>query len=91
MNVYAKLTYFGEKYNDVANAQELPDFSTVGAGASYKLNNLTFAIDATNIFNEVGLTQGTPATTTNLNSNDIFLARPIQGAAVLFSVALALP
>ncbi len=84
---YVSVNYYGKRYADNANLQELPSFTEIGAGMSYQLNKIRFGVDATNIFNEIGLTEGDPRSN-NLSSRGIIMARPIMGAAVRFSVAL---
>ncbi|MFI0428597.1 TonB-dependent receptor [Mariniflexile sp. HMF6888] len=85
LNVYAKYSYFGKKYHDIENTFELPAFGVVNAGASYKVNNLRFGLDASNIFNTIGLTEGDGAAPAN---GDVFLGRSILGSAVKLSVAI---
>ncbi len=85
INVYAKYSYFGKKYNDIENTFELPSYGVVNAGASYRINNLRFGLDASNLFNTIGLTEGdgnAPA------DGDVFLGRSILGRTVRLSVAI---
>ena len=83
---YVQYTYFDKKYTNQDNKQVLPAFKEVGAGLSYAVNNLRFAVDGTNLFNEIGLTEGNPRQSTS--DTDVFLARPILGRAFRFSVAI---
>lgn len=83
---YAQYSYFDKKYTNQDNKQVLPAFKEVGAGLSYIVNNLRFAVDGTNLFNEIGLTEGNPRQSTS--DTDVFLARPILGRAFRFSVAI---
>ncbi len=83
---YAQYSYFDKKYTNQDNKQVLPAFKEVGAGLSYTVNNLRFAVDGTNLFNEIGLTEGNPRQSTS--DTDVFLARPILGRAFRFSVAI---
>lgn len=83
---YVQYTYFDKKYTNQDNKQVLPAFKEVGAGLSYVVNNLRFAVDGTNLFNEIGLTEGNPRQSTS--DTDVFLARPILGRAFRFSVAI---
>ncbi|WP_103069930.1 TonB-dependent receptor [Aquimarina sediminis] len=87
LGLYTQLSHFGKKYQDEANTTELPAFNVFNAGAYYKVNNLRFGLDGSNLFNEIGLTEGNPRGTTNAN-DDVFLARPILGRAFRLSVAL---
>ena len=86
-NVYGQLSYFGKKFTNQDNDVALAAFSVFNAGASYKYNNLRFGLDASNLFNTIGLTEGNPRKTTTA-SDDVFLARPILGRAVRLSVAI---
>jgi iron complex outermembrane receptor protein len=83
---YVQYSYFDKKYTNQDNKQVLPAFKEVGAGLSYVVNNLRFAVDGTNLFNEIGLTEGNPRQSTS--DTDVFLARPILGRAFRFSVAI---
>ncbi|KIC01974.1 TonB-dependent receptor [Flavobacterium sp. JRM] len=83
---YVQYSYFDKKYTNQDNEQVLPAFKEVGAGLSYVVNNLRFAVDGTNLFNEIGLTEGNPRQSTS--DTDVFLARPILGRAFRFSVAI---
>lgn len=84
---YASMNYYGKRYSDNQNRQVLPSFTEFGAGTSYQWNKFRFAVDATNIFNEIGLTEGDPRSN-NLVGQGIIMARPIMGAAVRASVAI---
>ena len=85
LNIYAKYSYFGKKYHDIENTFELPAFGVVNAGASYKVDNLRFGLDAANIFNTIGLTEGDGGAPAD---GDVFLGRSILGASVRLSVAI---
>lgn len=87
LNFYTQWSYFGEKFTNENNEVALPSFSVFNAGLAYKVKNLRFALDGTNLFNAIGLTEGNPRQTTNAN-DDVFLARPILGRAFRLSVAL---
>ncbi|MDH7445374.1 TonB-dependent receptor [Aquimarina sp. 2201CG14-23] len=87
LELYTQWSYFGKKFQNESNTVELPAFNVFNAGLSYKYDNLRFALDGTNLFNEIGLTEGNPRGTTSAN-DDVFLARPILGRAFRLSVAL---
>jgi outer membrane receptor protein involved in Fe transport len=87
LSAYGNVTYFGKKFTNQDNQQVLPAFSEVGSGLSYTINNLRFAIDGTNLFNTIGLTEGDPRQT-NANTSDVFMARPILGRTFRASVAI---
>lgn len=83
LNIYAKYSYFGKKYHDIENTFELPAFGEVNAGASYEVNNLRFGLDAANLFNTIGLTEGDGGAPAD---GDVFLGRSILGRSVRLSV-----
>ncbi|MHB1107250.1 MAG: TonB-dependent receptor domain-containing protein [Lutibacter sp.] len=85
INVYAKYSYFGKKYHDIENTFELPAFGVVNAGASYAVNDLRFGLDAANLFNTIGLTEGDGGAPAN---GDVFLGRSILGRSIKLSVAI---
>lgn len=85
LNGYIKYSYFGKKYQDIANTFELPSFDVVDLGLSYKIKNLRFGVDATNIFNTIGLTEGDGSAPAN---GDVFFGRSILGSAVRGSVSI---
>lgn len=87
LSAYANVTYFDKKFTNQDNKQVLPAFNEVGAGLSYKINNLRFGLDGSNLFNAIGLTEGDPRQTTS-SSSDVFMARPILGRAFRASVAI---
>ncbi len=83
--MYAKYSYFGKKYHDIENTFELPAFGVVNAGASYAVNDLRFGLDAANLFNTIGLTEGDGGAPAN---GDVFLGRSILGRSIKLSVAI---
>jgi len=87
VSMYAQMTYFDKKYTNQDNLQTLPAFKEIGAGINYRVNMFRFAVDGSNLFNAVGLTEGNPRQTISSDSN-IFMARPILGRAFRFSVAI---
>ena len=87
VSMYAQVTYFDKKYTNQDNLQSLPAFKEVGAGISYKVDMFRFAVDGSNLFNAIGLTEGDPRQATSATSG-IFMARPILGRAFRFSVAV---
>lgn len=59
----------------------------MGAGMSYQLGKIRFAVDGTNIFNTIGITEGDPRSQA-VSGSDIRMARPIMGAAARASITL---
>ena len=88
LDVYASLSYFGKKFSDNENLLELPGYSVINAGVSYEYENLRFAVDATNLANTIGLTEGNPRSTVAATAGNLFMARPILGRTVKFSVGV---
>ncbi|WP_292008723.1 TonB-dependent receptor [Chryseobacterium sp.] len=86
---YVSYNYYGKRFQNEANTDDniLPSFSEFGAGTSYQLGKIRFAIDATNIFNTIGITEGDPRSPL-VGTTDIRMARPIMGAAVRGSITL---
>lgn len=84
---YLSFNYYGKRFQDEKNVQTLPSFSEVGAGTSYQFGKIRFAIDGTNIFNAIGITEGDPRAGSPTGEG-IIMARPILGAAVRGSISL---
>lgn len=86
---YVSYNYYGKRFQNEANDESysLPAFSEFGAGTSYQLGKIRFAIDATNIFNTIGITEGDPRSTVGAGTN-VRMARPIMGAAARASITL---
>ncbi|MFY7814265.1 MAG: TonB-dependent receptor domain-containing protein, partial [Chryseobacterium taeanense] len=84
---YVSMNYYGKRFQDEKNAQTLPSFSEFGAGTSYQLGKIRFAVDGTNIFNTIGITEGDPRAGSP-SGDGIIMARPIMGAAVRASITL---
>ena len=76
-----------ENVSDEKNVQTLPSFTEFGAGMSYQLGRIRFAVDGTNIFNTIGITEGDPRAGSP-NGDGIIMARPIMGAAARASITL---
>ncbi|MFT3981541.1 MAG: TonB-dependent receptor [Ferruginibacter sp.] len=85
LNVYVKWAYFGKKFQDEANTFELPAFNTFDAGITYKLKNVSFTVNGSNIFNAIGLTEGDGSAPQN---GAVFMARSILGASARASVTI---
>ncbi|PQA90280.1 Outer membrane receptor proteins, mostly Fe transport [Chryseobacterium piscicola] len=84
---YVSYNYYGKRFQDQLNTQTLPAFGELGAGTSYQLGKLRFAVDGTNIFNTIGITEGDPRAGSPSGDGTI-MARPIMGAAVRASITL---
>ncbi|MDF1517867.1 MAG: TonB-dependent receptor [Lutibacter sp.] len=89
LNVYVNASYFGKKYQDIGNTFELPAFNVVNVGGSYTLNNIRFGLDASNLFNTIGLTEADGrADGAAPVDGQTFMGRSILGRAVKLSVAV---
>ncbi|KMQ65764.1 TonB-dependent receptor [Chryseobacterium angstadtii] len=86
---YVSMNYYGKRFQNEGNTDDniLPSFTEVGAGMSYQLGKIRFAVDGTNIFNTIGITEGDPRSQTTAGTN-IRMARPIMGAAARASITL---
>ncbi|MGE8554913.1 MAG: TonB-dependent receptor [Chryseobacterium jejuense] len=86
---YVSMNYYGKRFQDEGNTDDniLPSFTEFGAGMSYQLGKIRFAVDGTNIFNTIGITEGDPRSQAVVGS-DIRMARPIMGAAARASITL---
>ncbi|MGE8511683.1 MAG: TonB-dependent receptor [Chryseobacterium culicis] len=84
---YVSMNYYGKRFQDELNVQTLPSFTEFGAGMSYQLGKIRFAVDGTNIFNTIGITEGDPRAGSP-NGDGIIMARPIMGAAARASITL---
>ena len=87
---YVSYNYYGKRFQNEANDESyaLPAFSEFGAGTSYQLGKIRFAVDATNIFNTIGITEGDPRSTVAGGGSNVRMARPIMGAAARASITL---
>ncbi len=85
---YVSMNYYGKRFQDEGNTDDniLPSFTEFGAGMSYQLGKIRFAVDGTNIFNTIGITEGDPRS--QMAAGNIRMARPIMGAAARASITL---
>lgn len=88
-----QLEYFDDRYADVANSVELPDYLTVGAALRYQVtNNLSLQVNGKNLTNEIGLTEGNPRAGQFISGDagaEFYLARPILGRSYTASIYYA--
>jgi outer membrane receptor protein involved in Fe transport len=84
---YGTLSYLGDRFSDVQNAQRLPNFYKLDAGVTFDLNDrLSFQVTGDNLTDEIGLTEGNPRVI-GAQGAGVILARPILGRSVRFSAA----
>jgi len=79
--------HVGERYSDDANTVKLPAYDKIDLGVIFAQARTTYALHATNLFNEVGLTEANPRSGQVVGTeSDVYLARPILGRAIRVSV-----
>ena len=86
------LQYFGKRFSDLANLTVIPDYYLLNAQVRFNVTDrLTLYGYATNLTNEIGLTEGNPRAGQFISSeagSQFYLARPELGrafrAAVLY-------
>lgn len=79
--------FVGERYSNNENTVKLPEFSVFGAGASYNINQVRLALNVTNIFDSLGLTEGNPRVDPSApTQQDIYMARPVLPRAATLSI-----
>lgn len=88
VRVYGTWTHVGDRFGDHANLQVLPKYDTIDLGLSATLDNgLTLRLAATNVTNELGITEGNPRLSgTGVSASGVFLGRPLFGRAYELSV-----
>ena len=88
VNIFGEAAYTGKRYVDVANTIVLPSYTEVRLGANWKVTDaLQAQIVATNLFNEVGLTEGNPRGGSIIGVQETaFQGRPIFGRRVRASL-----
>jgi iron complex outermembrane receptor protein len=86
LKLYGTYTYIGDRWADQANLSYLPSYKTVDLGALASLGDKwELRVAATNLTNELGLTEGNSRLTGAQSSGPIN-ARPIFGRAIEASV-----
>jgi outer membrane receptor protein involved in Fe transport len=82
--------YFSDRYADAANSQKLPAYTVLSASARYNFTpNLTLYLNAYNLTNAIGLTEGNPRSGELLSTqagSPVFIARSIVGRTVKASI-----
>ncbi|MDQ0251947.1 outer membrane receptor protein involved in Fe transport [Sphingomonas kyeonggiensis] len=80
--IYGRYKYIGKIYADAGNGVALPSYGVTSVGASFNLSKqLQVSVNADNIFNVIGLTEGNPRQgQTQAITDGYFYARGIVGA-----------
>lgn len=83
--------YVGDRAGDEANRITLPAYNQIAAGLSLKSGRVTYRVQAQNLFDEVGFTEGDPRTALLVGDpNAAYLnARTIGPRSVVASVTFA--
>lgn len=86
-----EVEHYTKRYPDVANSQVLPAYTVLNVNLRANVtDNLTLSLNATNLTNELGLTEGNPRAGSFVSGDagaKYFLARPIFGRTVRASVS----
>jgi len=86
LRLFGNLRYVGARFADDANEVALPAYAELHAGVSYSFPRVTFSLNAANLTNTIGLTEGNPRIGQVVGvKQDIYLARPILGRSAVFS------
>ena len=89
VKLYTTWTHVGPRYADLANSQPLPTYDTLDAGVvAYIGDRWDLLVTATNLTNELALTEGAAQQTGSGVSNGIGIARPEFGRAVQLSATM---
>jgi outer membrane receptor protein involved in Fe transport len=85
--LFTSVTYIGDRFSDVQNAQLLPNYYKWDAGLTVDVTKrITLQASVDNITETIGLTEGNPRTIGSQGSG-VILARPILGRSALFSAS----
>jgi outer membrane receptor protein involved in Fe transport len=79
LSLRANFDYIGHRFSNNANTIDLPGFGILNLGASVGLRNgVTFDVNALNVTDSHGLTEGNPRLDESLGGlSTVFLARPV--------------
>ncbi|WP_039996706.1 TonB-dependent receptor [Sphingomonas sanxanigenens] len=86
IRIESDISYYGQRYADVANQISLPAYATVDLNARFDAtDNLSFNLYVNNLTNTIGLTEGNPRAGTIENDEVgdlVYIARSIFGRSV---------
>ena len=83
LKVYGTYSNIGKRYSDPQNLQRLPGYDKVDLGARLGVgDHWEFAVNASNLTNALGLTEGNARVVGSGASNGVFMGRPIEGRSV---------
>lgn len=81
--VFATWTHVGDRFSDIENQQRLPSYDTFDVGAvAYFAVNWELRVMATNVTDELALTEGNTRVIGSGVTDNVFLGRPIEGTNI---------
>jgi len=90
LKLYGTYSFINARYDDQQNAQYLPSYHTLDAGALLEVGQkLEFRLSGTNLTNELGLTEGAAGRVVSTTDGSVpyaTIARPLFGRAIELSV-----
>lgn len=93
LRVAMEIIHYSHRFADIANTQRLPAFSLINLTANARLtNHLSLGLNATNLTNTLGLTEGNPRAGSfdaGGMGNSYFLARPEFGRTLRATLNLS--
>jgi len=90
-SAYVLATYYGQRYGDLANTEQLGSYTNYGAGISFNVTKaITIDVVGDNLGNALAFTEGNPRGGSSLNAGGqaYVLARPIWGRNAKVSCTL---
>ncbi|MDT8450231.1 MAG: TonB-dependent receptor [Wenzhouxiangellaceae bacterium] len=83
LRLFATWTHVGDRFSDIENQQPLPSYDTFDIGAvAYIGLNWELRVMATNVTDELALTEGNTRVIGSGVTDNVFLGRPIEGTNV---------
>ncbi|HEX7643748.1 MAG TPA: TonB-dependent receptor [Burkholderiaceae bacterium] len=89
LKLYSTYSFINARYDDQQNAEYLPSYRTLDAGALLEVGQkLEFRLSGTNLTNELGLTEGSAGRVVSTPGSIPYatIARPLFGRAIELSV-----
>lgn len=81
--LFATWTHVGDRFSDIENQQLLPSYDTFDiGGVAYIATNWELRVMATNVTDELALTEGNTRVIGSGVTDNVFLGRPIEGTNV---------
>ena len=87
VGISATIMYFGQRFTNPDNRQVLPAFAEINANVYWNITSkLRMDINAANVLNAIGLTEGDPRSGLTSVNAQTFYARPILGRSATVSL-----